>query len=52
MDYTVEVYKKDARTKVGERLVKKFDHKGARKAELKHLYETSWFACHEPEGLE
>ena len=44
MDYTVEVYKKDARTKVGERLVKKFDHKGARKAELKHLYETSWFA--------
>ena len=40
MDYTVEVYKKDARTKKGERLVNKFDHKGARREELKHLYET------------
>ena len=42
--YTVEVYKKDKRTKEGERLVKKFDHSDARKDELKHLYETSWFA--------
>ncbi len=43
--YTVEVYKKDKRVKAGERLVKKFDHTGsATKADLKHLYETSWFA--------
>lgn len=44
MDYTVEVYKKDARTKKGERLVKKTDHTGADRATLKHLYETTWFA--------
>ena len=45
MDYTVEVYKADKRTKAGERLVGKFDHKGsATKADLKHLYETTWFA--------
>lgn len=44
MDYTVEVYKADGRTKQGERLVNKFDHRGASREELKHLYETSWFA--------
>ena len=44
MDYTVEVYKKDARTKKGERLVKKTDHTNVDKATLKHLYETTWFA--------
>lgn len=45
--YTVEVYKVDKRTKAGERLVNKFEHKADRKnmkEELKHLYETSWFA--------
>lgn len=45
MDYTVEVYKRDARTKKGERLVKKTDHTGsASREDLKHLYETTWFA--------
>jgi hypothetical protein len=44
MEYTVEVYKRDARTKVGERLVKKADHTSATKSDLKHLYETTWFA--------
>jgi len=45
--YTVVVYKADKRTKAGERLVKTFEHKSDRagmKEELKHLYETSWFA--------
>lgn len=44
MDYTVEVYKKDRRVKAGERLVKKTDHTSATRADLKHLYETTWFA--------
>ena len=44
MDYTVEVYKKDKRVKAGERLVKKTDHTSATKADLKHLYETTWLA--------
>ena len=47
VSYTVEVYKTDKRTKKGERLVQKFEHLGDRKGmkeELKHLYETSWFA--------
>jgi hypothetical protein len=47
ISYTVEVYKVDRRTKAGERLVKKFEHQGPRKGmkeELKHLYETTWFA--------
>lgn len=47
VSYTVEVYKTDRRSKAGERLVKKFEHEADRKnfkEELKHLYETSWFA--------
>jgi hypothetical protein len=44
MDYTVEVYKSDKRIKSGERLINKFDHTSATKEDLKHLYETTWFA--------
>lgn len=47
VSYTVEVFKTDKRTKAGKRLVKTFEHKGDRKGmkeELKHLYQTSWFA--------
>lgn len=44
MNYTVEVYKRDARTKVGERMVRKVDHQGVDAETLKHLYETTWFA--------
>lgn len=44
MDYTVEVYKTDRRVKAGERLVKKTDHTSATRTDLKHLYETTWFA--------
>lgn len=43
-NYTVELYKKDARTKKGERLVKKTDHTNVDTKTLKHLYETTWFA--------
>lgn len=42
--YTVEVYKKDRRVKAGERLVHKADHTTATRSDLKHLYETTWFA--------
>lgn len=41
---TVEVYKRDRRARSGERLVHKADHTRADQAELKHLYETTWFA--------
>jgi hypothetical protein len=44
MEYTVEVYKKDARKKTGERLVGKFDHALGSRQELQHLYETSYLA--------
>lgn len=43
MDYTVEVYKMDRRTKAGQRLVLKKDHTGVDLKTLKHLYETTWF---------
>lgn len=42
--YTVEVYKKDRRTKSGEKLVLKKDHEGVERNTLKHLYETTYFA--------
>ena len=45
--YTVEVYKADRRSKSGQRLINKFQHTADHKnlaAELKHLYETSYFA--------
>lgn len=41
--YTVEVYKKDARTKVGERLVKKVDHSTADRSALEHVYKHTYF---------
>lgn len=44
MPYTVEVYKKDRRTKQGERMVRKADHSTDDLNTLKHLYETTWFA--------
>lgn len=42
-DYTVEVYKMDRRTKAGQRLVIKQDHKDIDLKTLKHLYETTYF---------
>ena len=44
ISYTVEVYKKDARTKAGERLCQKTDHIGVDLNTIKHLYETTWLA--------
>lgn len=43
-DYTVIVYKKDKRTKGGERVVLKQDHVNVHKDTLDHLYRTTWFA--------
>jgi hypothetical protein len=42
MDLTVEVYKKDARTKEGERMVKKTDHTVSERSMLEHTYKTTY----------
>lgn len=44
--YTVEVYKKDKRTKAGERLVKKVDHSTADRSALEHVYKHTYFPSH------
>jgi hypothetical protein len=44
MEYTVIVYKKDKRTKKGERVRLKQDHIGVDRNTLDHLYKTTWFA--------
>mgnify|MGYP003343412935 CR=1 FL=1 len=41
--YTVEVYKKDRRTRVGERLVRKTDHSTADRSALEHVYKHTYF---------
>jgi hypothetical protein len=43
IDITVEVYKRDARMKSGERLVKKVDHV-AERTMLEHTYKTTYLA--------
>jgi hypothetical protein len=43
-EYTVIVYKKDKRTKQGERVQLKRDHKGVDRNTLAHMYRTTWFA--------
>ena len=40
---TVEVYKRDRRSKRGERLVRKADHSTEDRASLEHLYRTTYF---------
>lgn len=40
--YTVEVYKKDKRTKAGEKLVLKKDHEGMDRKSLERLYKSSY----------
>jgi hypothetical protein len=42
MDITVEVYKKDARKKSGERLVKKVDHQVTERSMLEHTYQHTY----------
>lgn len=42
MDLTVEVYKKDARTKEGERMVKKTDHTVSERSMLEHTYKHTY----------
>lgn len=42
--YTVEVYKRDLRTKSGERLVRKTDHSSIDLGSLKHLYSKIYSA--------
>jgi len=42
MDLTVEVYKRDARTKQGERLVKKTDHTVSERSMLEHTYRHTY----------
>jgi hypothetical protein len=42
MDLTVEVYKKDARKKTGERLVKKTDHTVSERSMLEHTYRHTY----------
>ena len=44
MDITVEIYKKDARKKTGERLVKKVDHVTVEESMLKHTYANTYRA--------
>jgi hypothetical protein len=41
--YTVEVYKRDARTKRGERMVSKVDHSTADRSSLEHVYKHTYF---------
>jgi hypothetical protein len=40
--YTVEVFKADKRSKLGERVVLKQDYVAYTHADLKHLVETTW----------
>ena len=40
--YTVEIYKRDARTKVGERLVSKTDYETDNKSMLEHTVKHTW----------
>ena len=40
--YTVEIYKKDARTKKGERLVHKADHDTDNLSMLEHTVKHTW----------
>lgn len=40
---TVEVYKRDRRSKLGERLVRKSDHSTHDRSLLEHLYKTTYF---------
>jgi hypothetical protein len=44
--YTVEVYKRDRRTKSGERLVRKCDHSTADRGALEHVYKHTYFPSH------
>ncbi len=44
--YTVEVYKRDARTKQGERLVHKADHDTDNLSMLEHSVKHTWRAGH------
>ncbi len=44
--YTVEVYKKDKRTKVGERLVHKSDYDTTDLSTLEHTVKHTWRAGH------
>jgi hypothetical protein len=44
--YTVEVYKKDRRTKKGERLVRKTDHVTCDLSALEHVYKHTYFPSH------
>lgn len=44
MTYTVEIYKKDARTKKGERLVSKTDYDTDNKSMLEHTVKHTWRA--------
>lgn len=41
--FTVEVYKRDRRSKRGERLVRKTDHSIHDRSMLEHLYKTTYF---------
>jgi hypothetical protein len=40
--YTVEVYKRDGRTKTGERLVRKVDHTTSDRSSLEHVYKHTY----------
>jgi hypothetical protein len=42
--YTVEIYKRDARTKKGERLVSKNDYEVTEKTMLEHTVKHTWRA--------
>lgn len=44
MTYTVEIYKRDARTKKGERLVSKTDYDTDNKSMLEHTVKHTWRA--------
>ena len=43
--YTVEIYKRDARTKKGERLVHKEDYKTDNRSMLEHTVKNTWRAA-------
>ena len=46
MMYTVEIYKKDARTKKGERLVSKIDYNVTEKSMLEHTVKNTYRQLH------
>ena len=46
MLYTVEIYKKDARTKKGERLVSKNDYEVSEKTMLEHTVKNTYRQLH------